>query len=84
MQCRQMRWRAARCRAAASASRDNLGPRPDQVKHLPRQQLPCHHDPLHLVGALVDLGDLAVLPREVGQPGDGWLAADGGVGPVRI
>ena len=30
----------------------------DQAKHLPVQQLPCHHAPLHLVGALVDLGDL--------------------------
>jgi arsenical-resistance protein len=27
---------------------------------------------------------LAVLPRDVGQPGDGWFAAGGGVGPVVI
>ena len=27
---------------------------------------------------------LGVLPREVGQAGDGWLVPDGGVGPVVI
>ena len=28
--------------------------------------------------------DLAVLPRDVGQAGDGWFAAGGGVGSVVI
>ena len=30
------------------------------------------------------VGELAVLPRDVGQAGDGCLPADGGVGPVVV
>ncbi|EXJ50368.1 hypothetical protein AS96_15115 [Microbacterium sp. MRS-1] len=33
---------------------------------------------------LMTLNDEVVLPREVGQSADGWVAADRGVGPVVI
>ncbi|WP_344841921.1 AAA family ATPase [Nonomuraea dietziae] len=38
----------------------------------------------HLLDGPADEHALDVLPRDVGQPGDGWFAAGSGVGPVVI
>lgn len=35
-------------------------------------------------GRTLNYDALDVLPREVGQPGDGWLVTDGGAEPVVI